>query len=194
MTKHDQPRVCVDLDVLVAPDQEERLSEAIRSAVDACVPEPGFTLSVATWDATSADDDLVRQWQIEQDTPLDGRRARQFTMDVQGEGVENRVDEISWAAIEAICPGAREEDRRISADERIPGVPDEFPWSSATRVIEGSIEDSCPQVELVPMLSDQFDAYREGAQRDYAANLLGRPDARVRGDRESAERLRSAPS
>ncbi len=85
----------------------------------------------------------MRQWGIEHpDVPLGQRRARRLTMGVAGDGAADLVDEVSWAAVEAVCPCAREEDRRIGAGETVPLVPAEFPWSSATRVVTVSEEQS----------------------------------------------------
>lgn len=137
MTPRQYPRVRVDLDVLIAPANESRLAQEIRSSVESCAPEPSFTHSESTWQTTT-DEDLARQWEIEQDAPLGDRRVRQFSMDVCGAGVDDLVDEIGWAAIDAVCPTARDEDRRLDAGEKFVGSADEFPWSSATRVISSS--------------------------------------------------------
>ena len=65
---------------------------------------------------------------------------RRITVEVRTEGaVDPRavVGEVAWAAIGAVCPTAREEDRRLGAGEHVAFVADEVPWSSATRVVDG---------------------------------------------------------
>ena len=56
-------------------------------------------------------------------------------MSVEGDGVADLLDEVAWAAVGAVCAGARDEDRRIGQGDTVPVVADEFPWSSATRVV-----------------------------------------------------------
>lgn len=124
----------VDLDVLVAPGDEERVDEMIRSSVARAVATGA--LQESGWhEASVDDDDLVRQWEIEHHGPPPGeRRVRRFTMGVEAEGVAGLVEEIAWAAIDAIYPDAREEERRVDAGERVVPTPDELPWCNATRV------------------------------------------------------------
>ncbi|MDN5769289.1 MAG: hypothetical protein L0H24_00140 [Microlunatus sp.] len=138
MTESTCPTVLVDLDVLIAPSEEDHVAEAIRSSVSHAVPEPTYSLGPPTWGDPLADDDLVRQWRIEQeDRPLADRRVRRITMYVEGADVADRLDEISRAAVEAVCPNARKDDALIGSGESVPVVADEFPWSSATRIVTG---------------------------------------------------------
>lgn len=65
------------------------------------------------------DHGLVRQWEVEQRAPVGERRVRRITADVE---VMGAVD-------------ARQEGRRLDAGEPVAFVADEFPWSSATRVV-----------------------------------------------------------
>ena len=131
----------VDLDVLVAPGDETRLAERIHSSVSRIAPGPTYALGEPAWqdrdDAEDLDEaDLGRQWAVEH--PLAAaadRRVRRFSMSVVGDGVADLLKEIAWAAIGAVCPGARDEDRRTGQGETVPVVADEFPWSSATRVV-----------------------------------------------------------
>ena len=141
MTQHDAPWVRVTLDVLIEPADEHRLAQAIRSSVLSCAPGPGFTHSQPVWTDATAGADLVRQWEIEQRVPSGARRVREFTMDVHGAGVAALVEQLNWAAIDTVCPTAREEHRRLDSGEEITFVADEFPWSSATRVIDEEADD-----------------------------------------------------
>lgn len=132
------PRVLVDLDVLIAPADEDRVAEAIRSSVSAAAREPTYRLGESTWGEALDGDDLVRQWRVEHaGKPLGDRRVRRFTLGVEGDGVADLLDDLSWAAIEAVCPNAREDERRIALGETVSVTADEFPWSSATRVVTG---------------------------------------------------------
>lgn len=138
MNQSDDPRVLVDLDVLIAALDEDRVAEAVRSSVSSAAPEPTYTLGAPTWADAQGGEDLSHQWEVEHaGTPLGGRRVRRFTMDVEGDGVSDLLDEVSWASVEAVCPGARDQDRRIESGETAQVVADEFPWSSATRVVSG---------------------------------------------------------
>lgn len=125
-------QVVVALDVLITGEEEDAVAAAVRASVAAVMG--AAVLGAARWgDAVDAAG-LVRQWTIEQHgAPLAGRRVRHLTMRVDGKGVAQRVDALAWAAIDAVCPTAREEDRLIDAGHAgVPAVPDRYPWSSAT--------------------------------------------------------------
>ncbi len=130
------PRVLVGLDVLVRPREEDRVARAVRAAVASAAPVA--TLGPVAWSDAVDGADLVDQWGTEQrGAPLDGRRVRSLTMTVDGDRVSDRLDDIAGAAIDAISPTAREEERRLDAGETpVPATPDRYPWSSWTHVVE----------------------------------------------------------
>ena len=132
-------RVVVALDVLIVAGEEDVLAEAVRASVAAVVG--AAVLGAARWSQAVGGEDLARQWAIERDgAPLAGRRVRHLTMSVDGDGVTEHVDAIAWAAIDAVCPTAREEDRLLEAGQTsaapAPSVPDRYPWSSATHAVD----------------------------------------------------------
>lgn len=138
MTQPGYPRVRVDLDVLIAPADEVRVAEAIRSSVSRAAPEPAYALGEPTWGPGTGRRGPGAAMGIEHaGTPLDDRRVRRFTMGVEGDGAADLLNEVSRAAVEAVCPNAHDDDRRIETDEPVLVVADEFPWSSATRVVTG---------------------------------------------------------
>ena len=142
MNRPAYPMVRVDLELLIAPTDEGRVAEKIRSSVSQSAAESAYRLGEPVWEDNVAAQDLLQQWRIEHPgAAMEDRRIRRFTMDVGGDGVADLVDDIGWAAIDAICPNAREDDRRLEAGETVPAVADEYPWSSATRLITGAAED-----------------------------------------------------
>lgn len=126
-------QVLVDLDVLITPADEDGLARAVHAAVARATGTA--VLGPARWGGAVGGEDLVRQWDVEQGgAPLDGRRVRRLTMSVHPEAATDLLEEIAWAAIEAICPTARDEQHRLDAGEApVPARPDRYPWSSATR-------------------------------------------------------------
>lgn len=126
----------VDLDVLVAARDEDALARAVRASVASVAGTA--VLGPARWGEATGGEDLVRQWNIEQaGAPLAGRRVRRLTMSVRAQGVTDLLEEIVRAAIDAICPTARQENRRLDAGETfVPAIPDHYPWSSATRAAD----------------------------------------------------------
>ena len=136
------PHVLVDLDVLIGPADEDHVAEVVRSSVSRVAPGPTYALGEPTWADAMGSEDLIRQWGIEHaSVPLGERRVRRLTMGVEGDGVADLVDEVAWASVEAIGRGARAEDRRVAAGEPVEVVADEFPWSSATRVVDASEDE-----------------------------------------------------
>lgn len=123
----------VDLDVLITARDEDALARAVRASV-ACVAGTA-ALGPARWGEATGGEDLVHQWNIEQGgATLAGRRVRRLTMSVDAQGITDLLEEIARAAIDAICPTAREENRRSDAGKTpMSASPDEYPWSSATR-------------------------------------------------------------
>lgn len=128
--------VLVDLDVLIAERDESAVAEAVRVSVASAAGTA--VLGSARWGETAGGEDLVRQWSIEQrGAPLEGRRLRRLSMSVHAEGITDLLDEIVWAAIDAICPAAREENRRLDAGESpVPASPAQYPWASRTRAAD----------------------------------------------------------
>lgn len=111
------------------------MTRAIRAAVSSAVASA--VLGPARWEEAAGGEDLVGQWRIEQrGAPLDGRRARRFTMSVLADDGGDVLDEVRWAAIGAVCPTARDEDRRIEAGESVPFVADAFPWSGGAHIAD----------------------------------------------------------
>ncbi len=134
--------VLVHLELLVRPGEEDEAARAVRDRVGSVAGSA--MLGPVAWSDVRDGEDLVRQWDVEQHgAPLDGRRVRSLTMPVHGDHITDRVDEVAWAAIDAICPTAREEERRLDAGETpVPATPDRYPWSSGTHVVEaGDVRD-----------------------------------------------------
>lgn len=129
------PYVLVDLYILIAARDQDALAQAVRASVATVAGTA--ELGPARWRKTIGGEDLVHQWHIEQaGAPLAGRRVRRLTMSVQAEGITDLLEEIVWAAIDAICPTAREENQRLDAGETaVPTTPDQYPWSSGTRAV-----------------------------------------------------------
>ena len=129
-------RVLVALNVLIAAEEEDALAAAVRASVAAAAG--AAVLAAARWDDAIDAADLVRQWDIERHgAPLAGRRVRHLTMSVDADGIARRVEAIAWAAIDAVCPTARQEDGLINAGHAPgPFVPDRYPWSSMTRAVD----------------------------------------------------------
>ena len=129
-------RVLVALDVLIAAEEEDALAAAVHASVAAAAG--AAVLGAARWDDAIDAADLVGQWDIERHgAPLAGRQVRHLTMSVDADGIAQRVDAIAWAAIDAVCPTAREEHRLIDAGHaRASFAPDRYPWSSMTRAVD----------------------------------------------------------
>ena len=134
MDRPGAPYVLVDLHVLIAPADERSVAEAVRSSVSSV---PGVRAAGEPRWRDARDHGLVRQWAVEQRAPVGERRVRRITADVEvvGAAPGDLVGEVAWAAIDAVCPTAREERRRLDAGVPVEPAADEVPWSSATRVV-----------------------------------------------------------
>lgn len=135
MTRPGSLTVLVDLEVLIAPEQEAPTTRAIRASVSSAVGSA--VLGPAGWAETAGGEELVERWRLDQrGAPLAGRRVRLSTMSVRADDGDDVFEEVRWAAIGAVCPTARDEDRRTDAGESVTPNADELPWSSRTHVAD----------------------------------------------------------
>ncbi|MGO1949067.1 MAG: hypothetical protein ACTH1D_05495 [Mycobacteriaceae bacterium] len=119
--------------LLIAPADEARVMDAIRSELDRVDDGPTADSAGLELVDTEDDPDLRRQWGHEHpDEPVGDRRVREIVGRVSG---RNR-QLVGETIINVICPHARYEDESLDAGRAFTPTPDEFPWSCHTYLWE----------------------------------------------------------